>query len=60
MLRLVVHGFTAPVHCDMHQEEGKLLNISGVYQLEEVENYRKYLLAMNIPKRAVGLLDQSR
>ena len=55
-----MHGYTAPVYCAAHKEGGKLLNISGVYQLEEVENYGKYLLAMDIPKRAVRHLEQTR
>ena len=29
------------------------VNISGVYQLDQVENYGKYLLALDIPKFAV-------
>jgi hypothetical protein len=44
----------------MHQEEGKLLNISGVYQLEEVENYGEYLQAMDIPKKEIRHLEKTR
>jgi hypothetical protein len=33
------------------------VDISGVYQLEEVENYGKYLLAMEIPERAVRKIE---
>eukprot|EP00090_Calanus_glacialis_P001577 TRINITY_DN11146_c0_g1_i1.p1 TRINITY_DN11146_c0_g1~~TRINITY_DN11146_c0_g1_i1.p1 ORF type:complete len:220 (-),score=53.76 TRINITY_DN11146_c0_g1_i1:110-769(-) len=42
--------------CDTPQhplKTNKLVNISGVYLLEEVENYGEYLLAMDIPERAV-------
>ena len=31
--------------------------MSGVYQLEEVENYREYLLAMDIPETMVKHLE---
>jgi hypothetical protein len=35
------------------EESSQQVNISGVYQLEEVENYEEYLLAMEIPPAAV-------
>ena len=35
------------------EESGHQVDISGVYQLEEVENYEEYLLAMEIPVAAV-------
>jgi hypothetical protein len=34
------------------------VNISGVYQLEEVDNYSNYLLTMNIPERVVRHLEK--
>ena len=36
------------------------MNISGVYQLEDVENYMEYLLAMDIPERVVRHLARMR
>ena len=36
-----------------HQMTGDQVNISGVYMLDQVENYGKYLLALDIPKFAV-------
>jgi hypothetical protein len=36
------------------------VNVSGVYQLEEVDNYGNYLLAMNIPERVVRHLEKLR
>jgi hypothetical protein len=36
------------------------VNISGVYQLEEVDNYAKYLLAMDIPERVIRHLENLR
>ena len=42
--------------CGTHGEEEESeeqVDISGVYQLEEVENYEEYLLAMDIHPAAV-------
>ena len=42
--------------CGTHgevEEREEQVDISGVYQLEEVENYEEYLLAMEIPPAAV-------
>ena len=60
VLCVVVHASIAPVYCDTNKEGGKQVNISGVYQLEEVENYEEYLLAMDIPKRVARRLEQTR
>jgi hypothetical protein len=35
------------------EESSQHVNISGMYQLEEVENYEEYLLATEIPPAAV-------
>ena len=57
---MVVHASIAPVYCDTNKEGGKQVIISGVYKLDEVENYGKYLLAMDIPKRVARRLEQTR
>ena len=35
------------------EESGQQVDISRLYQLEEVENYEEYLLAMEIPPAVV-------
>ena len=42
------------------KESGQQVDISGVYQLEEVENYEEYLLALEIPPAAVKHIKMQR
>ena len=39
--------------CGCGEDGEQQVNVSGVYQLEEVENYEEYLLAMDIHPAAV-------
>lgn len=57
----VIVEASSPTNCTggQHGEKSlELLDISGVYQLEEVENYGEYLLAMDIPERAVRHMEK--
>jgi hypothetical protein len=49
---IIVHA-SGPAYCVELEESDPQVDISGVYQLEEVENYEEYLLAMEIPPAAV-------
>ena len=58
MVCVIVHASSPDTECGCDTPEhplktDKVVNISGVYLLEEVENYGKYLLAMDIPERVV-------
>ena len=55
---VIVHASSAVTNCGCEEPEHqlkteKLVNISGEYMVEEVENYGKYLLPMDIPERVV-------
>ena len=53
MVCVIVQASYPDTGCGCKAEKERLVNISGVYELEEVENYGEYLLAMDIPERAV-------
>ena len=50
---LVVVKVSFPGTCSRVNEKQvkKMVNISGVYQLEDVDNYGEYLMAMDIPEK---------
>ena len=53
---IIVHASIPGSGCEEEgelKESGHQVDISGVYQLEEVDNYEVYLLAMEIPVAAV-------
>jgi hypothetical protein len=60
---VIVHASSPDTGCgcdtpDHHLlKKDKPVNISGVYLLEEVENYDNYLLALDIPERVVRNLE---
>ena len=49
---IIVHA-SVPAYFGEVEESEEQVDIYGVYQLEEVENYEEYLLAMEIPPAAV-------
>jgi len=57
LLCLIVYLSKPHMSCgcqgEYHQKKERQVNMSGVYLLDEVENYGEYLLAMDIPERAV-------
>ena len=49
----IIARASVPAYCGEEEERTEQVDMSGEYQLEEVENYEEYLLAMEIHPSAV-------
>ena len=52
VVSIIAHA-SVPAYCGEEEERTEQVDMSGEYQLEEVENYEEYLLAMEIHPAAV-------
>ena len=58
MCLLVRASITPTCIRDKEEHVQKMVNMSGVYQLEAVQNYGEYLMAMDIPERVVRHMEK--